>query len=144
MRILFFIIAATLSAQTPLEKSLDPKRVSALGLHKLSAEEQAEWVKLLNRISARKEADSSASKYLEAQGWERVTYHGEKKSNFQSYSIFSFGLSQRTCAVKTPLFLLLLPGDCWAKVSPLGDGLDSVIMTDGKEHRFFLDEWIEL
>lgn len=128
---------------TMLEKAIGPERAKALGLAKLTQAEVAEWMKLIKSTSP-SSLESSAAAYMKNAGWEGIVYNGDTSQGGKTYAVFTFGLLNDSYAVEKPILISLLPGQYFAKVSILGDGLDRIIDARGREHQFLLDKWIKV
>lgn len=132
------------SAQQKLESIVGPQRAGELGLNKLTESEKSAWLRLLSSAASSSSLGQSAIEHLKSEGWEEIVYLGDVRKEFRTYAIFKFGLLQKTYAVESPPLLNLRPGPCLGKVSVLGDGLDSILQKNGREHRFYVDKWIEV
>jgi hypothetical protein len=138
------VVAQVASAQSALEKALGPEKSAALGIGKLTAQEQSAWLALLRSMGGGNSLGDSAAAYLKAEGWDEVEYVGQARREYKTYAVFRFGFLGEAYAVEAPLMLSLTPGKYFGKVSVLGDQLNSIIDRSGSEHSFLLDKWIKV
>jgi hypothetical protein len=130
----------------PLARAFGLAKAEALGVAKLTEDEQMQWLALLRAVagSGGGTLEASAASFMKNNGWEEVVYVGDAKKEFKTYSIFTFGILGESYAVESPLMLRLSPGKYFGKISILGDGLESIVDGSGREHRFLLDKWIKV
>jgi hypothetical protein len=137
-------IKASATADKPasaLELCFGVDAVKAMGLSKLSHEEQGVLLRVFAAAGKRDQLAANAVKYLEAQGWERVTVSTQSVDG-RTYLLLKTGLF-RTYATEKPLLLSVTRSEYLAKSNLLG-GLDSIIDDFGMEHSFLLARWKEL